>query len=121
MGPARFVRWPPSERKRGERGGKDARRVVHGERMQFLVHSKSRASAWTVILLSHEYMYIYICVCLLMDTRSKLSKLKGDSHQWRKGENFSPSKEWKRCCSTVLEKCASLERNDLRAERFEVL
>ena len=47
---------------------------MHGERMQFLVHSKSRASARTVILLSHDYMYMYMYRCL-MDARSKLSKL----------------------------------------------
>lgn len=56
-GPSQVCWWPPTERKRG---GKDARRVVHGERMRFLVHSKSRASARSVILLLREYMYILV-------------------------------------------------------------
>lgn len=72
-----------------EGGGKDARRAVHGERMQFLVHSKSRASAWTVILLSHEYVYVYVQV---FDGRKvEIVEARG----W---------KEWKRCCFS-LEKC----------------
>lgn len=77
-GPSQVCWWPPTERKRG---GKDARRVVHGERMRFLVHSKSRASARTVILLSREYMYILVV---------EIVEARGWFASMAKGREFSP-------------------------------
>lgn len=77
-GPSQVCWWPPTERKRR---GKDARRVVHGERMRFSVHSKSRASARTVILLSREYMYILVV---------EIVEARGWFASMAKGREFSP-------------------------------